>query len=955
MAATTSVREHGRPAEFAFVGRTGELSALLESLQRASAVVLLEGEAGVGKSRLLEEAAGRIRNAGVAVLRGWCHPLREPLPFGPVIDALRQARPPTGLDAPPLSPASSWLAGHVPELSAWLPVPNRDPAEPGRPQLTHAIHEVLSALGPLVLAIEDVHWADDATRDLLLLLARNTPPNLRLLLTYRRQDLPEDGNVLGAPYRRPVGVGGFDLSLSPLDESEVTELAAGVLGPTTAAGLGRQLYERSAGLPLAAEEDLRVLADRLAKPGDSAGVSVAVLEDIGVPRALQEVIDSRVRTLPHPAVAVVQAAAVLAVPTGEELLTRLAGVEQEQAENALEAALSSSVLQEVAADRYTFRHALARQAVYARILGPRRRRLHRQAIEVLSGSEAPPLVQIAYHARRLGDPVAWIPRAKAAAEHAIAVGDDGIAADLLQQLLREAALPADTRTWAAVELGGIATRRADPVASIAMLRRIVAEVGLPTAVRGEIRLNLSRALANRDDPDGPTQMETAVRELEAEQPAQAAVALAAVSMGEWLGRTRTQDLADMERAVELADRAGDPSAWANVTASRICLMGLIGDPASEAQLLEQLRGDSGDLDLLRQRCRAVYNAGETSFQRGRDDRASALLSEAEALAAQLNYQLVTQWCAVYRLHLDYAQGRWNGLADKIDTMIHNAVESTFRRHLIRLRAQMDTARGRWSNARHALEICQADELTSGFLRSSAALVRLDLVEGDHAGAWRTVQPAVEALRHKNIWVWACDLVPAAVEAALGAGHRTEAEELVEEAEAGIAGFDAPGMEADILLCRGLLSTDTDEAVGLMSHARLRYAAIPRPYTAARTTERIGQVLLETDPAEAVRQLQSALDTFIDLGAVTDTARCQRALRDIGQQRPLPRGRHSHGTDLSPREQQVAELLAAGATNKSIAQALSLSVRTAEHHVARVLKKLDTSREDMNTATSHDGS
>ncbi|MEU4089750.1 ATP-binding protein [Streptomyces aureus] len=944
MAATTGSGQYDRPAQFAFVGRTRELQAVLEALRRPSAVVLLEGEAGVGKSRLLEEAWDQIKDSGVAVLRGWCHPLREPLPFGPVIDALRQARPPTGDETPPFGAASAWLAPHVPELAAWLPTPDPGPAEPGRPQLTHAIHDVLSALGPLVLAVEDVHWADDSTRDLLLLLARNTPPNLRLLLTYRRQDLPEDGNVLGTAYRRPVGVGGIDLSLSPLDESEVTELAAAVLGPTAAANLGRQLYERSGGLPLAAEEDLRVLADHL---GDSdSGVSVALLEQVSVPRAFQEVFDSRVHMLPRPSVAMVQAAAVLAVPVGEELLIRLAGVEHERAEAALEAALRSNVLQEVGNDRYAFRHTLARRAVYTRILGPRRMRLHREAIEVLSALAPPPLVQIAYHARRLGDPVKWIPRAKAAADQAIAVGDDGIASDLLQQLLSEAALPDDTRTWAALVLSGIATRRTGPAATIAMLRRIVAEVGLPTAVRGEIRLNLSRALSNADDPDWPGQTELAVRELEQERPDQAAVALAALSMGELLDRTRAHDLADMDRAVELADQADDPLVRANVTASRITLMGTIGNQALQDQLLEQLPRDSKDLDLLRQRCRAVHNAGQSAFFRCRDDRAAVLYSEAEVLAEHLDYQLVINWCAVHRLHLECVRGPWNGLTNKIDTAIHDAVESTSRTHLFRLRAHMDTVFGRWANARHTLKTCQADDTTADFLWGSTALARLDLLEGDPAGVWRNAQPALKALRHKNVWVWACDLIPSVVEAALTIGRREEAEELVDETAAGIAGFDAPGMEADVLLCRGMLDTDTDKAVALMSHAQLRYAAIPRPYTAAQTTERIGRTLLETKPAEAVRQLQAALDTFMDLGAITDAARCQRALRDIGQQCPVPRGRRSHGTDLSPREQQVAELLAAGATNKSIAQALSLSVRTAEHHVARVLKKLDTSREGM---------
>ena len=182
----------------------------------------------------------RCGRTGLVTWAGRCHPLREPLPFGPVVDALREARPPDGAR---LSPATAVLAPYLPELVGRLPAG----AEAGgvgdlRQRLMRAVHDLLTVLGPVVPAVEDVHRADDATRELLLLLARNPPPRLRLLLTYRAQDLPERRNVLGAPHRRQVGVGGADAARL-LDEARAGSEACGRVYRTarTAEQAGRTL------------------------------------------------------------------------------------------------------------------------------------------------------------------------------------------------------------------------------------------------------------------------------------------------------------------------------------------------------------------------------------------------------------------------------------------------------------------------------------------------------------------------------------------------------------------------------------------------------------------------------------------------------------------------------------------------------------------------------------------
>ncbi|GGV40901.1 LuxR family transcriptional regulator [Kitasatospora herbaricolor] len=950
----------GRRAGFAFVGRGGELRALTDTLRDGPAVVLVEGEAGVGKSRLLREAAARLDGEGLVVLRGWCHPLREPLPFGPVVDALRDAHALFG-PGTDLSPATAALHPYLPELTGRLPERTEEPGAGPQQQLMRAVQDLLGSLGPVVLMVEDLHWADDATRDLLLLLARNPPKGLRLVLTYRAHDLSGARNVLGVPYRRPVGVGGTEITLTPLTEEQVRELAASAIGPAAAARLGRKLFERSGGLPLAAEEDLLVLADRV-QDGAFTGVS-SLLEEAGVPRALQEAVNSRVAVLDPGAVAVVEAAAVLAVPTSEEQLALLAGLEDEQAEEALTAALLADVLVERGPGRYGFRHVLARQAVYERIPGPRRRRLHVRAIEALTGRQTPALVQIAHHTRRLGDVTAWLPTARAAADHAVAVGDDGVAAELLQQLLAEAALPSGERARTALELSRIAMYRADSSTSTAILGRIIADPALPTVVRGEIRFNLSRALvdSSADRSHSVAQMQQAITEL-ADRPGLAAVAMSALSMVSGRGSrisTTAEDQALMAEAVRTVARSEDPLARATVLTNRITLMGMTGD-ARAGELLAELPRSSPDRAVQRECARALYNAAYGAMLRG-NDRARALHDEAEEAARRTGYQVIEQGCAVIRLRLDLAEGQWSGLDDRLAAVLPQTAEGTkFRIAALMVRAALEVARGYWAAARQNLAtFTTTDEENASWDVGQAGVTllgRIDLLEGDPEAAWERLRRPLAARRHKGVWVRAHDLTPTAVQAALACGLSAEAERLTDEAATGIEGRDAPAAAAEVLWCRGMTTAATDPLAALahLTRAQARYEALGRLHTAARVAEQAGCLRLAHDPDEAGHHLRQALDVFTRLGATADAARCRQALRETGVRSPDPGRRHSYGPELSPRERQVAELLATGAGNQAIARVLGLSTRTAEHHVANTLKKLGLRRDQVRDATGAGG-
>jgi DNA-binding CsgD family transcriptional regulator len=192
----------------------------------------------------------------------------------------------------------------------------------------------------------------------------------------------------------------------------------------------------------------------------------------------------------------------------------------------------------------------------------------------------------------------------------------------------------------------------------------------------------------------------------------------------------------------------------------------------------------------------------------------------------------------------------------------------------------------------------------------------------------------------------------AVEAALACGLREAAEALVADAESGLVGRDAPAATAEFRAASGLLQAAVDAAAAAewLAAALLLWSDIGRPYDIARVSEQSGVVLSASGDGDAAAgRLNDALAVYERLGAAFDAARCQRSLRDLGLAKPATRGRRGYGDKLSPRERQVAELVAQGATNQDIANALFVSPRTVEQHVARVLRKLGTTRANVRDA------
>jgi DNA-binding CsgD family transcriptional regulator len=951
----------------AMVGREAPLRALLGAITRPPAVALVEGEAGIGKTRLARAAIDVLRDGGRTVLLGHCHQLREPFPYGPVFDALRHiAAALPGTEA--LNPVAGALRGYLPELAGHLPPslpPVGDPRAE-RHRLFRAVHALLDAAAPVVLVVEDLHWADDGTRDLLRFLTQQPPEGLALVVTFRREDLPVSGLPLGHAYRHPPGANSVVISLKPLDVEAVRTLTSTLLGRSQVTSwFAARLRERTAGVPFLIEEVVRSLLD-----GDGqfpGGVEEPeALDRIAVPLLLREAMAERLADLSPAALRAVHAAAVLKLPADEPLIAAVSGTADESpiadktgspkeppiapAGAALREALKAGVLLEHPDGQYGFRHALAQQAVYDAIPGPDRQLTHRRAMAALAALDPPPLVQLAYHARRAGEYEAWRRHGAAAADQAAALGDVPLVVELLEGMLADPKLPREARGPLALQLSRLATIGLSHRRAVRMLRRLLSDDFLTGDVRGEARLNLGVLLANQagDIAAGRQEVLAALPDLAA-RPGIAARGLALLAMPAWGGEPIATHKKWMDQAesllVAVADE--DPELTATVYVNKVTFAMLVGAPDAFS-LADTLPVSDPSAAVRRQAARGYSNLCDAATALGHYGPAGRFAREGRRIAGETGALYPAYLVEVSSIKLDWLTGRWSGLRERALA----AVEMTPDTPLLSVDARLvlgmlALARGEWQEAGEHLEAAGPREPDSAFLPVAAAasggLVELHLTHDSVDDALSEADSAVTRLRHKGVWVWGEQVVPVAVTALLRAGQPAQAADLVAEFAAGVEGTTAPAAEAALESARGALAGAGgrfEEAARYYGRARAAYEAMPRPYGAARAAEaEAGARLALGDRAAAAEVLAYADEHYTALGATHDAARCRHLLREIGVGGRPRRGRKAAGGVLSPRESEVARLVVLGRTNREIAEVLFLSRRTVDTHVARVLQKL----------------
>ena len=408
---TASVTQRFQAAADELVGRDDQLAALEGVLGGARGgygrVVLVAGEPGIGKTRLAEEAARRAAAAGMQVAWGRCHEGDGAPALWPWVQVVRQlaAGLAPGQLAAMLGPSAAWLGQLLPELDGPAPPPEPRPvADLGaaRFQFNQAVAGLLRRLAgdrPLLVVVDDLHWADVPSLSLLAFLAGElTDARLVVVGTYRDVEaLPGRplAEALGALAREPVVE---RIPLGGLDRAGVAALIGRTIGGRPAEPLVQAVADRCGGNPFFITELLRLLqSERGLAAGDAAA---AARRDI--PVGVRDVLRARLARLPAQTGTFLMVAAVAGRRFDLDLVEAVTGLEDEPALDAAEAAVLAGLLLEDdrAAGRYRFAHALVRETIYQDISRARRARLHARVVDALlavRGAEPEPAAEMAYH------------------------------------------------------------------------------------------------------------------------------------------------------------------------------------------------------------------------------------------------------------------------------------------------------------------------------------------------------------------------------------------------------------------------------------------------------------------------------------------------------------------------------------------------------------------------------
>jgi len=965
------------------VGRAEELAALDAALARAGqgqpATVLIGGEAGIGKSRLVSELAGRV--GGTArVVCGYCLELSaEGLPFAPFTGILRELVRDLGVDAVAgLLPAGgpSDLARLLPELG--------EPAAPGDPGEARArmfeqmlvLFEHLAEAGPVVLVIEDAHWSDRSTRDLLTFLVGNQQAlgGVLIVVTFRSDELHREH-----PLRPVLAELGrlrwvVRLEVPRLTRRQGRELMAGLLGREPGPDLAARVYARSEGNPLFLEALLS--RDGIVEPG--------------LPESLGDLVLADVRSLPAVTQEVLQALGVAGQWCGHALLAAVTGM-GDRAPAAVGPAVSANVLVPRAGG-YAFRHALIREAILGEVLPGEESRLHTRLAETLAANPS------------------LVPPGRAVIEqahHWYAAHDNARALE---------------SAWQAAAQAGRSLAHAEKVA---MLGRIL-ELwpALPDAAQriGTSHLSVlesvvEAALAAGEDERGVGFATAALKEIDADsEPARAALMLKARARMNWhLGLAQEdEDVREALRLVPagspgpvrgqvlgwLASRlntSGDPGAR---TAAEEALQASrqAGDAETEAHALITLAElDSGErdalsLDLL-QRARELGEQAQNHDvllrvaiieshvleDAGEHERA-AQVARLGAANAQ-HYGLARTTGALLAANAAeplLSLGEWQEAADVIEHALELSPPLGTRAALLVLAGEVALARGELAHAVAAAKASH-DALAEAAYRDQNHLPLAGLeaelcLAQDRAGDALTI--AEEALgrfhlAHSPRYAWplvvagarACgttlataaardlelaerahgllDRLRAQAEEMSAAGPVQQAHRLTFAAE--VAEAHRPGRSAGPASADALFAWDA---------AAQAWDRINQPYPLARALARAARVAMERgDRDGAAERLARAAQLADRLGAAL--LREQIGLLARSARLGFPAAGQPPGIfGLTAREVEVLRLVAAGHSNRDIAAELFISPRTASVHVSNILAKLNATSRTEAAAIAH---
>jgi DNA-binding NarL/FixJ family response regulator len=447
------------------VGRSHErrlIQTQLGAAQRGNGgLVILSGEAGVGKTTLTRDVCREAGQNGALVLTGQCYDGANTPPYGPWAELLEQIhnlreRTPglPGISEPDLSRSTS-QAAFFSEIRGFL--------------------NAIAQEHPLIIVLEDMHWSDTASLNLLRVVARQiiTAPIL-LLVTYRSDEVTRKHplyQLLPVLVREALAV---RIDLSPLRDDDVRLLIEHDyrLSRDDAIRLTHYVQAYAEGNPFFVSELLRALEGTALLQADSGAWTLGALQPIEVPVLLQQVIDARLARLGDDADHLLSTASVIGEVVPLELWANVCQMTEEALFPLIERATEARVFT-ASADGLTvhFAHALVREALYQRLLPPRRRVIHREIGEALEQqARTPEFDEVAYHFSQAGDPraVAWLVKAGERAQRSFAYRAAGERFESALALLEKDASAPNERGWLNFRLA-LLRRFQDPAAGVTRL------------------------------------------------------------------------------------------------------------------------------------------------------------------------------------------------------------------------------------------------------------------------------------------------------------------------------------------------------------------------------------------------------------------------------------------------------------------------------------------------------
>jgi DNA-binding CsgD family transcriptional regulator len=984
------------------IGREGEVATLAEATRRAAdaefAAILVAGEAGVGKTRLVAEMQRRAAEAGARILTGDCVELAEgELPFAPLTAALRPVARDLGAAEIEALPGREELARLWPELGepgkGWI---SRDSAldEPlSQARLFEALLALLSSLGedgPVVLTIEDLHWADRSTRDFLSFLVRNarTAP-LIVVCTYRSDELHRRHPLrpfLAELERRP---GVERIELAPLSREELGALLDGVRGEPPGEELLTDLFDRSDGNPFFAEELLAASAD-----GGS------------IPDTLRDALMMRVEALSRPARELMRTAAAAGRRVNHRLLAEASGLSEAELDEALRDAVAHHVLVQDG-DTYAFRHALVREAVESDLLPGERGTLHVTLAEALTadpslgeGAAGAADAEIAHHwweARRFPEALTALIAAGRAAEDLYAFAEAHRDLEHALEVWDEVDDPEGRAGTDRVDVMSRAAENANLAGelsrAVALARQVVQLIDAEDdPVRAALqRERLGRYLWVSGESEAALESYHEAVELMPAEPPTPELARVLAAHGQILmlrGRPR-ESRARCEQAIEVARSIGARAAEAHALNTLGVNISTLGDRAGGIEHLLEARRIAEELEWIDEIGRVYVNLSEEIDWDGRTTEAVELTLEGAEAMRRLGARAYVVFLEMEAAHRLYRLGR---LAEA-DRLVHGAMERGARGLGAGLcgeaAADVAIARGDAEAAdkslREARQALGSTRDSMFFGPSAATEVELALLRGRPEEAASAFEHALDVVTGAEYTFSMARLYARGTQAYADLAERAralgDAESVAEadrRASAAVERFDSilapqrhelgapvPVAVAFRAVCDGEMSRLAGRSDPEAWRAAAEsWAALEMPLEAGYAQWRGAEALLlaDGDRGQAGELLSRAAATARETGAskvlaeVEGLARRARiTLPEVGDQIAADADGDGAATaadelGLTDREVEVLELVAEGCTNREIGERLFISEKTASVHVSRILAKLDV-RSRVEAATA----